>query len=257
MRVWLKSVFGSVLLVGAAFSSQVGAHARGVQSTVSPSQLFAHGDPCGYRYAAWGYVQEVADYVDAAAAGNVDDYMVSVMDNYLIIKGSGIKVDYHTPNGSKAVGNHVAKALGDVDFAIQSSDQGDNGGFQSGIADAQRQISQTWPVLQRICSWKGKATTWTGWLNEYGYNIRWTPWFSPSGPWELDWEYGCPDDPSSNTQSTGNFIVSVYNGSGLVAIPVNKLGTGGYGFSRTFPRGSYRLQVNSECAWGVKAGPGS
>lgn len=80
-------------------------------------------------------------------------------------------------------------------------------------------------------------------------------WTSPTFNAPSDWAIGYGYDCSSFGQS-GNFIVSVYGpGNQLSADGVNELKMRGHGVTYVHDvsgPGTY-LQVNSECAWRVKA----
>jgi hypothetical protein len=73
-----------------------------------------------------------------------------------------------------------------------------------------------------------------------------TPFTAPNH-WTIKYTYDCID---SSFGMSGNFQIFVYQGSNLVALPVNELGNSGATSSDVYGGGSnMHLEVNSECNW--------
>ncbi len=90
-------------------------------------------------------------------------------------------------------------------------------------------------------------------LSQQGSGIANLPAFvvaSGSKGWVLNWNYSCAAYGSS-----GNFIVDINtpgNALGTSDAGVNELGNGSSGTENYYDAGTFQLQVNSECSWGVQ-----
>lgn len=85
-------------------------------------------------------------------------------------------------------------------------------------------------------------------LTMSGNGIKSSGTFTAGGPWTLEYRYDCSDFGFD-----GNFIVSVYDGTSLVALPVNALGPGESDSTQVYDTGTFHLEVNSTCEWTVTA----
>lgn len=77
------------------------------------------------------------------------------------------------------------------------------------------------------------------------------PQFTTHGPWEVAWNYNC----KAFLGGTGNFQVFVTKDSGDKFSPdlgVNQLGASGSGVEHYYDKGTFHLEMNSECTWGVR-----
>jgi hypothetical protein len=79
-----------------------------------------------------------------------------------------------------------------------------------------------------------------------GSGIKTTQRFVAPDEWALAWTYDC-----SNFGSSGNFVISVEGDSTDVA--ANQLGQSGHDVSYEHSGGNVYLEINSECAWHVRA----
>jgi len=86
-------------------------------------------------------------------------------------------------------------------------------------------------------------------MKESGDGIESTDPFSAPDGFRLHYHYDCTD-----FGMTGNFIVTVYQGSDLVDVVVNALDYSGSDSIPVYDAGDdLHLEVNSECSWTVKA----
>jgi hypothetical protein len=87
-------------------------------------------------------------------------------------------------------------------------------------------------------------------LDVTGSGIKTTQKFTAAADWDLEWSYDC-----TSTGSTGNFIVTVFDGDGSLSqnAGVNELDKGGSGVEHFHVGGSLYLEMNSECSWHVVA----
>src|SRR5215216_89785 len=86
-------------------------------------------------------------------------------------------------------------------------------------------------------------------LDVRGNGSKNTPPFATTRPWKLTYDYDC----SASYGGKGNFIVSVYDGTGLVDAGVNELGKGGKSESSVYTVGAQlHLEVISECPWHIR-----
>jgi hypothetical protein len=70
--------------------------------------------------------------------------------------------------------------------------------------------------------------------------------FNAPDNWDLTWAYNC-----SNFGNSGNFQVYITGADQDTG--VNQLGPGGQGVEHYHQGGSIYLEVNSECAWQIRA----
>ncbi|WP_261562659.1 hypothetical protein [Frankia tisae] len=87
-------------------------------------------------------------------------------------------------------------------------------------------------------------------LQEQGSGTKNTAQFTTGGAWTLDWSYDC-----SAFGGQGNFVVMVNKDSGdkLTTDNVNQLGAKGTSTEHFYDKGTFHLQIISECAWTVAA----
>jgi hypothetical protein len=201
-------------------------------------------DPCAFRRAAWGLVQDMANYVNDASSSQ-SLYKIDKGNTYLTLKYSGIAVNYDYDN--KAFSNQFAQVMGAVGYAEDQLKSGDTGGFKSGMRDAARAQGKMWPILNSICPKNGPSHTWLGYLSQFGEGIQTLGVTVQSKHWTLDWWFDCGD-------SAGNFIVNV-DRPGRYLKGVNELSTGSVGLEFYSGQGYYAIKVISECAWEVKVAP--
>lgn len=82
-----------------------------------------------------------------------------------------------------------------------------------------------------------------------GNGIKNSQTFTTTGPWTIAYSYDC-----SSFGSQGNFAITVADSSGgLKGVPVNELGAKGSSSTQDYDTGDLHLEMNSECAWTVKA----
>ncbi|MDA8288790.1 MAG: hypothetical protein M0014_10145, partial [Actinomycetota bacterium] len=67
--------------------------------------------------------------------------------------------------------------------------------------------------------------------------------------WQISWGYDCADVGGS-----GTFDYHVNQGTqpDYQDFGPNQLGTGGQGIEHYYDRGTFNLQVNSECSWSIQ-----
>jgi hypothetical protein len=82
-------------------------------------------------------------------------------------------------------------------------------------------------------------------LSASGSGSHSTQTFTVPTNWKLAWSYDC-----STFGSSGNFVVDV---QGASVLGVNELGSGGSGTENYHSGGTVWLDIDSECAWQVKA----
>ncbi|MCM3922026.1 hypothetical protein ND748_10195 [Frankia sp. AiPs1] len=87
-------------------------------------------------------------------------------------------------------------------------------------------------------------------LQEQGSGTKTTAQFTTAGAWTFDWTYDC-----SAFGTQGNFAVIVTKDSGnkLTTDNVNQLGAKGASTEHFYDKGTFHLEIISECAWTVTA----
>jgi hypothetical protein len=84
-------------------------------------------------------------------------------------------------------------------------------------------------------------------LDEHGNGVKQTATFTVDGSWDLKYSFDC-----ASFGYDGNFIVTLYDPAHTnipIDVPANAMARQGGDTTHQHRKGSYYLEINSECAW--------